>query len=151
MGALFLDNFKPNICITTAAASTGIDKATLEMVIRMGIPRDIVTSFQERGRNARQPGMTGVYAITTDLLMYVKLLLSIIMPLSAPDETTEYRQVNSTISTFTSPQKLANSPDILNALFICHARQTLRLITINEAHLYAQHGSTFHDDLRVLG
>ena len=98
-GALLLDDYKPNICITTAAASTGIDKATLDMVIRMGIPRDVVTSFQERGRNARQPGMTGVYSITTDWRMYVKLLLSIIMPLSDQDDTAEYRSVNSAITT----------------------------------------------------
>ena len=115
-GALCLDKFKPNICITTTAASTGIDKATLDMVLRMGIPRDVVTSFQERGRNARQPGMTGVYAITTDWVMYVKLLLSIVMPLSLPDETSEYRQVNSAISTLAAnSQHTPNSPSPLTS------------------------------------
>ena len=56
-GASFVPDFNPNICISTAAANTGIDKATMEMVVRMGIPRDVVTSFQERGRNAREEGI----------------------------------------------------------------------------------------------
>ena len=50
-----------------------------------------------------------------------------------------------------SLQKLANTPTMFDALLMCHARQTLRLITIDEAHLYAQHGSTFHDVLHILG
>ena len=98
-GALFLPDFKPNICISTAAASTGIDKATINMVIRMGTPRDVVTSFQERGRNARQPGMTGVYSITTDWIMYVKLLMTIILPPATEKDTPEYKEVNSAITT----------------------------------------------------
>ena len=56
----------------------------------------------------------------------------------------------STLFLFTSPQKLATTPSILDALFICHARQTLRLVTIDEAHLYAQHGSTFREEMRTL-
>ena len=48
----------------------------------------------------------------------------------------------STMFIFASPQELANTPAKLDALFICHAWQTLRLVTIDKAHLYAQHGST---------
>jgi len=47
-----LDNFFSNVCISAAVANTGIDKVTIEMVIRMGIPRDVETPFQERGKNA---------------------------------------------------------------------------------------------------
>ena len=59
--------------------------------------------------------------------------------------------LNSTMFIFTSPQKLASTPAILDALFMCHTRKMLRLVTIGEAHLYAQHGSTFCDELRLLG
>ena len=45
MEALILDKYFPNVCILMAAANTGINKATIEMVIWMGIPRDVVTSF----------------------------------------------------------------------------------------------------------
>ena len=41
----------------------------------------------------------------------------------------------STLFIFTSPQKLANNPDILNALFVCHARQTLRIPTLDSIRL----------------
>lgn len=56
----------------------------------------------------------------------------------------------STLFIFTSPQKLATSSAILDALFVCNAKETLRLITIDKAHLYAQYGSTFREELRVL-
>ena len=39
----------------------------------------------------------------------------------------------STLFVFTSPQKIARTPAMLNALFMCHAKQTLCLITIDEA------------------
>ena len=72
--ALFIDKYGPRFCISTACANTGIDKETIEMVICMGIPRNVVTLFQERGWNARQDGMTGVYNITTNWTMFVKLI-----------------------------------------------------------------------------
>ena len=34
---------------------------------------------------------------------------------------------------------------------MCHTQKTLHLIAIDEAHLYAQHGSTFCNDLSLLG
>ena len=51
--------------ITTAAANTGIDKDTIEIVIRKGVPRDLITLLQERGRNARQVGMNGACFVYT--------------------------------------------------------------------------------------
>ena len=51
---------------------------------------------------------------------------------------------------FTPPQKLTNNPPILNTLLECHACQTLRLVAIDEAHLYAQHNRTFRDEFRIL-
>ena len=110
-GALYLPDFKPNICISTAAANTGIDKAAMEMVIRMGIPRDVVTSFQERGRNAREEGMTGVYSITTDWVMYIKLVMTIILPPPSEEATPEYKEINSAI---TSPNRSSKRQRLSN-------------------------------------
>ena len=58
---------------------------------------------------------------------------------------------HSTLYLFTSPQKLSNSQVIRNALMKAKTEQTLRLVAIDEAHLYAQHGSTFRGQLRTLG
>mmetsp|Transcript_36102 Transcript_36102/g.66172 ORF Transcript_36102/g.66172 Transcript_36102/m.66172 type:complete len:200 (+) Transcript_36102:456-1055(+) len=56
----------------------------------------------------------------------------------------------STMFIFTSPQKIANNHAMLGTLVMCHARQTLRLVTIYETHLYAQHGNTFRGERRLL-
>jgi len=57
---------------------------------------------------------------------------------------------SSTMFLFTSPQQLVVNPTILDALLRCHARQTLRMVAIDEAHLYAMHGRSFRMDIRVL-
>ena len=56
----------------------------------------------------------------------------------------------STMFLFTSPQKLATTPQLLKALFECRDKQTLRVVTIDEAHLYAAHGRSFREQLRLL-
>ena len=54
------------------------------MVIRKGrVPRNLITLFQERGQNSRQPGMNGAYFIYTTWHWFVTLLLSIALPLKA--------------------------------------------------------------------
>ena len=55
-----------------------------------------------------------------------------------------------TVFLFTSPQKLSTTPSLLEALFMCHQKQTLHLVTIDKAHLFAQHGRLFRESLRVL-
>ena len=64
-GIFWMTDYDPWVAIATAAGNTGIHKEKIEMVLWMRILRDVVTSFQERGRNARQTGMTGAYSITT--------------------------------------------------------------------------------------
>ena len=50
---------------------------------------------------------------------------------------------NSMLYLFTSSQKLANSLLIHNALMKAKIKETLRLVAVDKAHLYAQHKSTF--------
>ena len=55
----------------------------------------------------------------------------------------------STMFLFTSPQYLANNSIILNVIIQCYALQTLRLIAIDEAHVFAMHGRTFREAMRI--
>ena len=48
-----------------------------------------------------------------------------------------------------SRQKLATTPSLLTALFMCHQLQTLRLVVIDKVHLCAQHGRSFREMLRI--
>ena len=75
-----MSGMSPRVLAATAAANTGIDQINLAMVIRVGLARCIITLLQEMGRNARRPGMTGVFLVFTDWRMFVKLLLSILLP-----------------------------------------------------------------------
>jgi hypothetical protein len=99
-GTLSMPDFIVRILIATAAANTGIDKDTIEMVIRRGVPRDLITAFQERGRNARMPGRNGAYNIYTNWGMFITLMNSIVLPLRAtPDATDQADGANSAIAT----------------------------------------------------
>ena len=51
---------------------------------------------------------------------------------------------------FCSPQDLVNKAYLRIALLECYRRKTLRLVVIDEAHLYAMHGSTFREQIRLL-
>ena len=95
-GSLSMDDFIAHILVTMATANTGIDKDSIKMVVQKGIPRDLIRLFQEQGQNARKLGMLGRYLIFTDWLMFVKLLLSILLPLEIEtNEPPEYGGINS--------------------------------------------------------
>ena len=49
-----------------------------------------------------------------------------------------------------SPQQIVENPALLAALLRCHAKRTLRLVAINEVHLYAMHGRSFCVAMRIL-
>ena len=94
-----LEEFHPRALFGTGATNTGINQQFLEWVSRSGFPRCILTAIQEMGRNARGPGMTGVYAVFTDWKLFVKLLLAILLPRDTNTaDTAEYDGLNSVIS-----------------------------------------------------
>ena len=78
--SLFMRNYNPRVLVATAAANTGIDQEKVDYVIRVGLPRCIITLLQERGRNARVAGMRGFFGVFTDWSLFVRLVLSILMP-----------------------------------------------------------------------
>ena len=61
------------------------------------------------------------------------------------------RDTSSTVLLLTSPQKLATEKRVRDALLRCAGRGTLRVVAIDEAHLYTMHGRTFRDSVRCLG
>ena len=75
VAAIRAGKFNPRVLVATAAANTGIDAPRLVWVLRVGIPRCLITLIQERGRNAREAGLHGMFVIITDWLMFVYLLL----------------------------------------------------------------------------
>jgi hypothetical protein len=93
------------ILLATAAANTGIDQELLDFVIRVGLPRCLTTLLQERGRNARRLGMFGRYIVFTNWALFIKLLITILIPRTNNDaEPTEAVSVN-TFITSKSPEK----------------------------------------------
>ena len=101
-GSLSMPDFTAQILISTAAANTGIDKDTIEIVLRKGMPRDLITLFQERGRNARQAGMLGAYYIYTSWSWFITLLLSMLLPLNNTTNDSTPADINSANVTFYS-------------------------------------------------
>ena len=78
---LSLLDFNPRVLAATAAANTGIDQEQLDFVVRVGLPRCIITALQERGRNARVAGMIGCFAVFTSWTLFVKLILTTLVPI----------------------------------------------------------------------
>lgn len=50
-----------------------------------------------------------------------------------------------------SPQYISENIDFRNALLRARDREVLRLIAIDEAHIYAMHGRSFRESVRILG
>ena len=64
-------------------------------------------------------------------------------------ETFNYNS-STTMLILCSPQYVADNVDFRNALLRCRDQQMLRLIAIDEVHIYAMHGRSFRDSIRVL-
>ena len=96
---LSLLDFNPRVLTAIAAANTGIDQEQLDFVVRVGMPWCITTSLQERGRNARKSGMIECVAVFTSWILFVKFLLTILVPIVEEDEeASEFLGTNSMIT-----------------------------------------------------
>ena len=58
--------------------------------------------------------------------------------------------VSTTFMILCSPQYIAENVDFRNALLRARDRKVLRLVAIDEVHIYAMHGRSFRDSIRVL-
>ena len=57
---------------------------------------------------------------------------------------------SSTLLFLCLPQYLTRTTEFRNVLLRCHAWRTLRLVAIDESHLYAMHGRSFRDSICFL-
>jgi superfamily II DNA helicase RecQ len=65
--------------------------------------------------------------------------------------TTLTKDTTTTVFIFASPQLIADNTTLRSALLNnCARKGTLRSITIDEAHLWAKHGSSFREEIRFL-
>ena len=85
------------VVVGTSCVNTGIDQHDVRLVQRAGIPRCIVTSIQEGGRNARKDGMTGEFIIYAEWASFVSLLLSILITFKKTTKACDIDGINSVI------------------------------------------------------
>ena len=100
-----MDGLNCRAVVGTSCVNTGIDHHNVRLVQRAGIPRCIVTSIQEGGRNARKDGMTGEFIIYAEWTSFVRLLLLILIPFKNNTEKSESDGVNSVIEAMTPEGK----------------------------------------------
>jgi len=56
--------------VSTNAINVGLDKETVDLVVRKAFPRDLATAFQERGRGSRKEGDPSVFHLHGSLSSY---------------------------------------------------------------------------------
>jgi len=56
---------------------------------------------------------------------------------------------SSAMFVFTSSQALVEKAYFRQAVLECYRRKTLRMVVIDEAHLYAMHSTTFREEIRL--
>ena len=66
------------ILSSTNASNVGIDNDLINLIIRFGLPRDLMTFFQERGRGARQSGSSATCVLYTTVQSYVSIMSQIL-------------------------------------------------------------------------
>ena len=94
------------------------------MVIQKGIPHDLPTLFQEQGQNTRKLSMLSQYLMFTDWLMFVKLLVSILLPIKIETgEPPEYEGINPIIQSKTPVKNICHNK---------HRSQPLCQLTANQ-------------------
>ena len=72
-----------------------------------------------------------------------KLLVDVVRDTLVPRLDSLQGDSSSVIFLLCSPQELATNGILSAVILCCHGRGVLRLVALDEAHLYAQHGTTF--------
>ena len=123
-------------------AMTSIIVAGISVVI---VPLLALTANQLARLNRAVSKYGAVTAIHLDETSKDDLLHRVIPKMdSLPSNT------SSTLILLCSPQALATDKDLLAAVLRAYQRKILRLVAIDEAHLYAMHGRSFRESIRVL-
>ena len=92
-------HFNPRALVTNGAGNTGIDHPYIVMILRAGLPMDLPTAFQEKGRLVREPGMSGCIHYLCNVESLLQILHLIYKPShkSRNDMPEEIRGANSAI------------------------------------------------------
>mmetsp|Transcript_10303 Transcript_10303/g.15594 ORF Transcript_10303/g.15594 Transcript_10303/m.15594 type:complete len:602 (+) Transcript_10303:55-1860(+) len=67
-------HFNPRILVTNGAGNTGIDSDKVTEILRAGVPMDLPTVLQERGRLVRKEGMNGFITFIFNLRSLLQCL-----------------------------------------------------------------------------
>jgi superfamily II DNA helicase RecQ len=108
-GDIAMSGLNCRVVVGTSCVNTGIDQHNVRLVQRAGIPRCILNSIQEGGRNARKDGMTGKFILYAEWTSFIKLLLSILLPHKKNVKKCESDGVNSVIQSKTPDGKRRRS------------------------------------------
>ena len=104
-GDIEMQGLNCRVVVGTSCVNTGIDQHNVRLVQRAGIPRCILTSIQEGGRNTRKDGMTGKFIIYAEWTSFIALLLSILLPFKNKTKMSESDGANSVIRSKTPDGK----------------------------------------------
>ena len=104
-----VEDVKCRALVATNAINVGIDDHTVDFGVRFGLPRDLATFIQERGRGSRVPGAPSTFVVFLDLGSYEYLVTRTLRSLdnddvNATNDTTRggTQGYNSAISPFKS-------------------------------------------------
>ena len=71
-GSTMYDNYNPRVLSTNGSGNTGISNDNVTFILRIGLPLNLETLFQEIGRSCRQEGMDGRVVLVFDLKSLVQ-------------------------------------------------------------------------------
>jgi len=81
-----MDDFNPRVFTVMAATNTAINQEKLDWVLWIGMTRYIITALQDSGENVRKAGMSVCYFVFTNWDLFVKLLISMMLPFVVGDK-----------------------------------------------------------------
>ena len=85
-------HFCPRVGVFNGAANTGFDLPRLPLIVRFGLPPDLATLFQERGRLVREEGTVGRIIFIASIKAYLDAQHLIHNPNDAADTDTFYNE-----------------------------------------------------------
>lgn len=74
----FVPDTSFRVLLSTNAANVGIDRNHIDIIVRFGLPRDLMTYFQERGRGARKPRSTAECVLYASMSSFVSIMTQIL-------------------------------------------------------------------------
>ena len=97
-----MEGLNPRAFVATTAANTCIAQPHCNWVLTIGVPCCVTTLLQKRGRHR----FDGMYIVMTDWKLFMKLLLSVVLPPMKPksDEMHDHDYINTMIKS-KSPDK----------------------------------------------